>query len=213
MLYWETFDVLESLVDGEAKQMLTAIRRYSQYGALPDFSDSAMLSTLWLLIRPKLDTDAERYENIRNSRVEAGRKGGLARASNAKQIQATEANATFAKQIKPTTTTSTTTTATTSTTSTSYNKGNSSELPGEKKATRFVPPTVEEVRAYCQERHNGVNPETFVDFYTGKGWFVGKNKMKDWKAAVRTWEQSRNGQTQTQKINRDDYDNGDQEPW
>ena len=55
MLYWETFDVLESLVDGEAKRMLAAIRQYSQYGALPDFSDSAILNTLWLLIRPKLD--------------------------------------------------------------------------------------------------------------------------------------------------------------
>lgn len=126
MLYWETFDVLESLVDGEAKQMLTAIRQYSQYGALPDFSDSAILSTLWLLIRPKLDADAERYEHIRDARVEAGRKGGLARASNAKQIQANEANTAFAKQIKPTTTTSTTATASTTTNPTADpdNKGN-----------------------------------------------------------------------------------------
>lgn len=122
MLYWETFDVLESLVDGEAKQMLIAIRQYSQYGALPDFSDSAILNTLWLLIRPKLDADAERYERIRDARVEAGRKGGLARASNAKQIQANESNVTFAKQIKPTTTTSTTTTATTTTDTTSKTK-------------------------------------------------------------------------------------------
>lgn len=52
----------------------------------------------------------------------------------------------------------------------------------------FKPPAVEEVRAYCQERGNKVDPESFVDFYTGKGWMVGKNKMKDWKAAVRTWE-------------------------
>ena len=55
-------------------------------------------------------------------------------------------------------------------------------------AARFTPPTVEEVRDYCQSRSNSVNPETFVDFYTAKGWFVGKNKMKDWKSAVRTWE-------------------------
>lgn len=113
MLYWETFDVLENLVDGEAKQMLTAIRQYSQYGALPDFSNSAILNTLWLLIRPKLDADEKRYERIRDARVEAGRKGGLARASNAKQIQANEANANFAKQIKPTTTTTASTSTTT----------------------------------------------------------------------------------------------------
>ena len=63
----------------------------------------------------------------------------------------------------------------------------------EKSPSRFIPPTVAEVRAYCQERRNNVDPETFVDFYTGKGWMVGKNKMKDWKAAVRTWEKNRGG--------------------
>ena len=55
---------------------------------------------------------------------------------------------------------------------------------------KFVPPTVEEVRAYCQERNNKVDPQKFVDFYSCKGWMVGKNHMKDWKAAVRTWEKS-----------------------
>lgn len=55
---------------------------------------------------------------------------------------------------------------------------------------RMVPPTVDEVAAYCRERGNGLDPETFVDFYASKGWMVGKNPMKDWKAAVRTWERS-----------------------
>ena len=57
------------------------------------------------------------------------------------------------------------------------------------RAKRFVPPTVDEVRAYCQDRQNGVDPQRFVDYYSSNGWMVGKNKMKDWKAAVRTWEQ------------------------
>ena len=61
------------------------------------------------------------------------------------------------------------------------------------KKARFVPPTVEEVRAYCQKRRSTVDPETFVDFYTSKGWKVGQNPMKDWQAAVRTWERSRRG--------------------
>lgn len=55
----------------------------------------------------------------------------------------------------------------------------------------FEKPTVEEVRAYCRERNNGINADSFVDFYESKGWLIGKNKMKDWKAAVRTWERSR----------------------
>lgn len=60
-----------------------------------------------------------------------------------------------------------------------------------RESRNFVPPTLSEVKAYCQERNNGINPQSFIDFYSSKGWFVGKNKMKDWKAAVRTWEQRR----------------------
>jgi len=59
------------------------------------------------------------------------------------------------------------------------------------KRVRFTPPTVNEVREYCRERSNDVDAQRFVDFYEAKGWYVGKNKMKDWKAAVRTWEKDR----------------------
>ena len=59
----------------------------------------------------------------------------------------------------------------------------------EKPLARFTPPTVEEVSAYCKERGNRVNAQRFVDFYAAKGWKIGQNPMKDWKAAVRTWEQ------------------------
>lgn len=56
---------------------------------------------------------------------------------------------------------------------------------------RFVPPTEEQVRAYCQERHNKVDVERFVDYYTANGWVQGKGKpIKDWKACVRTWERN-----------------------
>lgn len=57
---------------------------------------------------------------------------------------------------------------------------------------RFKKPTLEEVKEYCEERNNGIDAETFINFYESKGWMVGKNKMKDWKACVRTWEKSRN---------------------
>jgi predicted phage replisome organizer len=59
------------------------------------------------------------------------------------------------------------------------------------KRKRFVPPTIDEVKAYCDERQNNVDADRFIDYYTANGWLVGKNKMRDWKAAVRTWE--RNG--------------------
>ena len=56
---------------------------------------------------------------------------------------------------------------------------------------RFSPPTVDEVREYCQERNNGIDADAFVDFYVARGWMIGKTHMKDWKAAVRTWENRR----------------------
>ena len=56
---------------------------------------------------------------------------------------------------------------------------------------RFTPPTVEDVRSYCTERGSNVDPQTFVDFYEAKGWMVGSNHMKDWRACVRTWEKNR----------------------
>lgn len=60
-----------------------------------------------------------------------------------------------------------------------------------KKTKHFIPPSVEEVEQYCLERSNNIDAQSFIDFYESKGWMIGKNKMKDWKAAVRTWERSR----------------------
>ena len=59
---------------------------------------------------------------------------------------------------------------------------------------RFVKPSVEEIRAYCLERNNGINAQQFFDYYESKGWMIGKNHMKDWKASVRTWENRRKGE-------------------
>ena len=55
---------------------------------------------------------------------------------------------------------------------------------------RFTPPTADEVSAYSDEINAGVDGQQFVDFYESKGWMIGKNKMKDWRAAVRTWKRS-----------------------
>ena len=55
----------------------------------------------------------------------------------------------------------------------------------------FTPPTFEQVRDYCLERANGIDPQQFLDHYTSNGWMVGRTKMKDWRAAIRTWEAKR----------------------
>jgi hypothetical protein len=69
-------------------------------------------------------------------------------------------------------------------------------------------PSIEEIKDYCLERNNGIDAEQFFDFYESKGWLVGKNKMKNWQAAVRTWEK-RKQKTTTSKIDQqlDNYNN------
>ena len=62
-----------------------------------------------------------------------------------------------------------------------------------------IPPTVDEVRAYCDSRSNGIDPEMFIAFYEARGWKIGKVKMKSWKACVVTWEKRRQEQTPTRE--------------
>ena len=63
------------------------------------------------------------------------------------------------------------------------------------KTNKFIKPTIEDIKEYCISRNNNVDAERFIDYYESNGWKVGKNPMKDWKAAVRTWERSNYGST------------------
>lgn len=74
---------------------------------------------------------------------------------------------------------------------------------------KFVPPTLDEVAAYCNERHNGINPSAFIDYYEARGWRYGTGKpMVDWKAAVRTWERrdKENPKPKQTRSAKEDYD-------
>ena len=77
------------------------------------------------------------------------------------------------------------------------------------KRVRFSPPTIDEVTAYCRERNNNVDPERFIDFYSSKGWKVGNQPMKDWKACVRTWEQRDRNITPIKKVSAQQYEQRD----
>lgn len=74
--------------------------------------------------------------------------------------------------------------------------------------SKFIKPSIEEIKNYCVERKNNVNPEQFYDFYESKNWMVGKNKMKKWKNAIHTWERNvncwnmQNGKTEIESGNR-----------
>ena len=118
MMYWEMFDMLENAEPEQVQALLRAMRRFSQDGELPDFGNDKALKFAWPMIEQKIIADSLRYEDIKQKRTEAGRKGGKARARNAKQMQANEANASNAKQIKPTSTASPSSTATSTSTAT-----------------------------------------------------------------------------------------------
>lgn len=74
-----------------------------------------------------------------------------------------------------------------------------------KKAKTFCKPTVAEITNYCLERNNRVDAQRFYDFYESKGWLIGKNKMKDWKACVRTWEKNSNERSANNQATAQDY--------
>lgn len=74
----------------------------------------------------------------------------------------------------------------------------------------FQKPTIEEIKKYCLERNNSINPIQFFNYYESKGWLIGKNQMKDWKACIRTWEQNQNKSKNNITIEQEgefDYDN------
>ena len=140
--------------------------------------DDPGLKYVFNKIKSTMEADAEKHAEVSAKRAEA------AKAKAEMQKSAKSANADKCTQKHPDTDTETETDTETDTENVSPN-GDKRER---KAASRFRPPSVEEVEAYCFERNNKVDPERFVDFYSSNGWKVGKNPMKDWKAAVRTWE-------------------------
>lgn len=89
----------------------------------------------------------------------------------------------------------------------SIDKDSKGESVRGEKAKRFYPPALDEVKQYCEERKNNIDPMAFIDFYSSKGWMIGKNRMKDWKAAVRTWERKRKEQSQSESSVYDEWRN------
>ena len=86
---------------------------------------------------------------------------------------------------------------------------------GETKKTKiFIKPTVEEIKNYCLERKNNIDANSFFDYYESKGWMIGKNKMKDWMAAIRTWERNHNDYSRDKQEEAPiDYENAPYNPY
>ena len=125
-----------------------------------------------------IEQNMKKWAETKEKRQQAGRLGGQARSSNAKQNQAMPSNAKHNVNVNVNGNVNV--------------NSNTKEIPskeGIKKATpRFVPPTLDECRAYWKEKGFCSDPDTFFYFYDGKGWKVGKNPMQKWKSAAAGWE-------------------------
>ena len=164
VFYRSFYEAIDDLEDADKLACYNAIFKYALNGEEP--TEKGIVSTVFKLVRPLIDKNNESYKN--------GLKGGRPKTEQEPNDNPTET------QPKP------------------NNNPNEDEdvdvnenVDKKERAAKrptFVRPTVEEVRAYCQERKNSVDAEAFIDFYASKGWKVGNQTMKDWKAAVRTWE-------------------------
>lgn len=165
--------------------LLTAIFCSQTGDDVPDLD--AVTAMAFAFVENQLQRDNEKYNEILEKRRAAGHKGGV-RSGQVRKAEANEANACFAEanEARP-----------------SHNDNDNvndndninvvvldakASPTSKKKAAVFKKPAVEEVRQYCKERGNDIDADTFWDYYEANGWRVGRTPMKDWKAAVRTWE-------------------------
>ena len=190
VLYADSLDILDLLSDEQAGQLFRAIRSYVKGDDLPELDQVTKIA--FVPIKNHLDRDAEKYEQICKKRREVGALGGRPRKEplglNENQKVLSETKRFLEKPKKPEPVPIPVPDPDTEPDTDIC----IADKPQKKRASRFTPPSVEEVRAYCFERGNNVDPERFVDFYESKGWTVGKNRMRDWKAAVRNWERTNN---------------------
>ena len=183
LLYKEQYDGISLLTIEERGELLTAIFQYQISGnILINLSDSTSMA--FQFIKGQFDRDKQKYSETCEKRKKAVETRYQPKVTN-------EYKCSNSIQMNTKATDTDTVTDTVTDTDTELPKGSKEESIKEEKRKRFLPPSLDEVRQYCIERRNNINAEQFIDFYTANGWRVGKNAMKDWKAAVRTWE--RNG--------------------
>ena len=161
-------EIIDPLQDAEVGRLFKSMLSYAKSGTAPDLRGNERF--VWNTAKQIIDREAAYCEK----QAENGRKGG--RPKNPAKPSESQINpAKPSESLKDK----------------DKDKEYKETLPigsAKKAAPAFHPPTVEEVKAYCLERKNNVDAVRFVDYYTANGWKVGKNPMKDWRAAVRTWE-------------------------
>lgn len=190
---------IEKMNNEQAGELIKAIYAFQKN---PDVvPEDPAIAFVFEIIKQKLEEDNKRYEEVCAARSEAGKKGGRpkANASDKKQMVSEESKKSkcFSEKAKK------------ADNDNEYDNDLKENTLEGVKEKRFAPPTLENVSEYCREMgYTNVDAVCFIDFYTSNGWMVGKNRMKDWKAAVRNWDrreknpQRQDGAAEVAKKNR-----------
>ena len=178
-LPYDYLEEMEALNDAEFGRLTRALLAYSMTGEKIALCGNERFYAKRVMAQE--DRFKASYEDVSTARSEAGKAGAAARWQNGKGIFANGKDSTAIPANGKNGNTETNTETETDTLPSDDGKRDT-------RAARFTPPTVEDVAAYVSEKGYHVNSERFVSFYQQKGWMVGKNRMKDWKAAVRNWE-------------------------
>ena len=204
MFYFDIRPCIRRLNLEEKGILFEAILDYGEFGTIPEVDGT--VGVAWDFIQQRLDRDTGRYDD----KVEQTKYAVAVREAKKKGIQLlpfekwrllseAERERLLSDDNERYPTTTSTSTSTTTSTSTD-NKESVADKPPTRH--RFSPPSVEDVREYCKEKGYNVDPERFVDYYISNGWKVGRNPMKDWKAAVRSWERKEkpNGKAESKPL-------------
>ena len=178
-LPYDYLEEMEALNDAEFGRLTRALLTYSMTGEQIALCGNERFYAKRVMSQE--DRFKASYEDVSTARSEAGKAGAAARWQNSKRIFANGKNS---KAISANGKNGYTDTNTDTNTDTLPSNDGKSDT----RATRFTPPSADDVVAYVKAQGYHVNAERFVAFYEQKGWMVGKNHMKDWKAAVRSWE-------------------------
>lgn len=197
MLYCSHYPALNILTLEEKGMLLDAIFLYQINGDILCTVPPAVI-VAFSFMKQQFDRDAIKYENVIKKNTANGAKGGRPKKENPKNPPLFSESKDIPSDTKNTTGISGTPDNTGSETTPPPDEytppPSASDIPPKKVSVNkvtspaFHPPTLQEVESYCNERKNNINAQLFIDYYTARGWMIGKNKMKDWRAAVRTWE-------------------------
>lgn len=210
VIYTDCLEQLEVIPDAERGVLFLEVLKYARTGVVPTI-ENPFLKALFLGFKKQIDRDTAKYDEVCKKRAEAGRNGGNQRVANLK-IQATQSNcnqnqANASNCLKVEANASNTQANQADSVNGSVNVYDIDINKSKGKTSRFTPPTLQEVENYIKEKGYSVDAEAFIAFYDSNGWLVGKNKMKDWKAAMVTWQKreyefpKRKNQGSTKKAN------------